>query len=79
MRTLVSSPEFEANVDLAQRFASMLANDPALHGAYLNVDSVGGEVRISGRVDNYAQATEVRRVAEGVVGTGRVMTSLAPR
>src|SRR5436853_182909 len=56
-----------------------LANDPGLRGAYLNVDSLNGEVRVSGTVQDYAQAALVRRVAEGVAGPGRVMTSLAPR
>ena len=76
---VVATPSMSVDDRIVADVSSALANDPALRGAYLNVDSVGGEVRISGRVDNYAQASEVRRVAEGVVGTGRVMTSLAPR
>jgi len=56
-----------------------LANDPALRGAYLNVDAVNGEVRVTGTIDNYDQAALVRRDAEDVVGPGRVMTSLARR
>jgi len=56
-----------------------LANDPALNGAYLNVDARDGEVRVSGRVQDYDQASIVKRDAESVAGSGRVMTSLAPR
>ena len=56
-----------------------LANDPALNGAYLNVDALNGEVRVSGTVRDYDQASIVRRDAESVAGNGRVMTSLAPR
>jgi osmotically-inducible protein OsmY len=56
-----------------------LANDPGLRGAYLNVDAVNGEVRVTGTIDNYDQAALVRRDAEDVVGPGRVMTSLARR
>ena len=61
--------------DVSQR----LANDPALNGAYLNVDAVRGEVRVTGTVRDYDQASIVRRDAESVAGSGRVMTSLAPR
>ena len=56
-----------------------LANDPALNGAYLNVDAQRGEVRVTGSVRDYDQASIVKRDAESVAGTGRVMTSLAPR
>lgn len=56
-----------------------LSSDPALRGAYLNVDAVNGEVRVTGRIADYDQATRVRRVAESVAGPGHVMTSLAPR
>ena len=61
--------------DVSQR----LANDPALNGAYLNVDAMRGEVRVTGTVRDYDQASIVRRDAEAVAGSGRVMTSLAPR
>lgn len=56
-----------------------LANDPALNGAYLNVDAVGGEVRVTGTIGDYGQAERVRRDAEAIAGPAHVMTSLAPR
>lgn len=56
-----------------------LANDPALNGAYLSVDALRGEVRVTGSVRDYDQASLVKRDAEAIAGTGRVMTSLAPR
>lgn len=56
-----------------------LANDPALNGAYLNVDAVGGEVRVTGTINDYGQAAVVRRDAESIAGPAHVMTSLAPR
>ena len=64
---------------LVSDVSAALANDPALRGAYLNVDSIGGEVRVSGSVTDYDQAARVRRIAEGVAGPGHVMSSLAPR
>jgi osmotically-inducible protein OsmY len=64
---------------LVSDVSQALANDPGLRGAYLNVDSVGGEVRVSGSVRDYDQAAQVRRVAEAVAGPGHVMSSLAPR
>jgi hypothetical protein len=64
---------------LVNDVSQALANDPGLRGAYLNVDSVGGEVRVSGSVTDYDQAARVRRIAEGVAGPGHVMSSLAPR
>ena len=73
------SPTMSSDDRIVYDVSSALANDPTLRGAYLNVDSVGGEVRITGTVQDYAQANLVRRTAESVVGPGRVMTSLAPR
>ena len=73
------SPTMNSDDRIVYDVSSALANDPSLRGAYLNVDSVGGEVRITGTVQDYAQANQVRRTAESVVGPGRVMTSLAPR
>ena len=64
---------------LVSDVSQALAADPGLRGAYLNVDSVGGEVRVSGSVTDYDQAARVRRIAEGVAGPGHVMSSLAPR
>jgi osmotically-inducible protein OsmY len=64
---------------LVSDVSQALAGDPALRGAYLNVDSVGGEVRVTGSVLDYDQAARVRRVAESVAGPGHVMSSLAPR
>ena len=64
---------------LVSDVSQALASDPALRGAYLNVDSVGGEVRVTGSVANYEQAALVRHIADSVAGPGHVMTSLAPR
>lgn len=64
---------------LVSDVSQALANDPGLRGAYLNVDSVGGEVRVAGTVTDYDQAARVRRIAEAVAGPGHVMSSLAPR
>ena len=64
---------------LASDVSLALANDPSLRGAYLNVDAVNGEVRVTGTIADYSQAARVRRVAENIAGPARVMTSLAPR
>jgi osmotically-inducible protein OsmY len=73
------APSMTVDDRLVSDVSAALANDPGLRGAYLNVDSLNGEVRVSGTVADYDQAALVRRVAEGVAGPGRVMTSLAPR
>ena len=74
-----SSTSLSSDDRLVADVSRVLANDPDLRGAYLNVDAVNGEVRVTGTIADYAQAALVRRDAENVAGMGRVMTSLAPR
>ena len=69
----------DADAQLGGDVARALANDPALRGAYLDVDVYAGEVRLTGRALDLAQASHARRVAESVAGPARVTSYIDTR
>ena len=62
---------------LLREIVTTLANDPALAGAQINVQVVGGRVTLNGIALGIAQAEAARSTAQRIAGSANVSSNLS--
>ena len=62
---------------LVREIANALANDPAIAGAQIDVQVVGGRVTLNGIALGPAQAEAARSIAQGIAGSANVSSNLS--
>jgi osmotically-inducible protein OsmY len=61
---------------LLQQVTSALRTDPAIAGATIDVQVVGGRVTLNGEARSTAQAEDAREIAQGIAGSANVSSNL---
>jgi hypothetical protein len=62
---------------LMRQIVAELANDPAMQGAQIDVQVVGGRVTLNGITLGPAQAEAARSIAQGIAGSVNVSSNLS--
>ena len=62
---------------LVRQVVAELANDPAMAGAQIDVQVVGGRVTLNGMALGPAQAEAARSIAQGIAGAANVSSNLS--
>jgi len=74
-----AAPQAAAQADdkaITEKVMAAISADPALQGAEIAVETVGGEVHLNGYVGNPADVQKAAAIARGVSGVKSVKNSL---